>query len=240
MIGNIIQGAGLAADIVGGIISNIGNKNEGRINREFQAQQAQLARDWQEDMYNKYSSPSAMVQQYKDAGLNPALMFNNGQSVGQGFNTSSPSGAQATLINPADNLLSKLQSIVQLKEMIENNKSQRDLQAAQANELNSRSSLNQSNINLNSANVNKINNEIEEIKARTKNETDRNALIALEKTFKQLQNTNISYDNLKEEWAKNFKDTFGAYPAENAYQAVQRVIFVILDKLGLTHYISGD
>lgn len=33
------------------------------------------ARKWQEDMYNDYNSPSALVRQYQDAGVNPALMF---------------------------------------------------------------------------------------------------------------------------------------------------------------------
>lgn len=33
------------------------------------------------DFYEQYESPSAQVRQYKDAGLNPALMFGNGASV---------------------------------------------------------------------------------------------------------------------------------------------------------------
>lgn len=33
------------------------------------------ARRWEEDMYLKYNSPSALVRQYDDAGINPALMF---------------------------------------------------------------------------------------------------------------------------------------------------------------------
>lgn len=128
----LLQGLPIVGDVLGGIITNQGNKKQAELNRNFQAQQAQLARDWQEDMYNQYSSPSAMVQQYKDAGLNPALMYGKGQSIGQGFSTSSPSGAQATLNNPADNLLAKMQSITQLKETIANNKSMREVQSAQA------------------------------------------------------------------------------------------------------------
>lgn len=38
---------------------------------------AREARQWEEDMYNKYNSPSAMVRQYEEAGLNPALMYGN-------------------------------------------------------------------------------------------------------------------------------------------------------------------
>lgn len=38
---------------------------------------AREARQWEEDMYNKYNSPAAMVRQYEEAGLNPALMYGN-------------------------------------------------------------------------------------------------------------------------------------------------------------------
>ncbi len=64
---------GLASSLISSIASSITANRQNRKNREFQAKQAQLARDWQEDMYNKYSSPSAMVKQYQEAGLNPAL-----------------------------------------------------------------------------------------------------------------------------------------------------------------------
>lgn len=44
--------------------------------KEFTADE----RAYNEDMYNKYQSPAAMVDQYKDAGLNPSLMY-GGMSV---------------------------------------------------------------------------------------------------------------------------------------------------------------
>lgn len=64
---------------------------ESESNRRFQAKEAELAYDRQVDFYNTYQSPSAMVQQYKDAGLNPALMV--GGSVGQ---TSVPSSSASS------------------------------------------------------------------------------------------------------------------------------------------------
>lgn len=239
-----LQGAAIGSDFLGGLITNIANSRQARLNRNFQAQQAQLARDWQEDMYNKYSSPSAMVQQYIDAGLNPALMYGKGQSIGQSFGASSPSGAQATLSNPADNLLAKMQSIVQLKEMIENNKTDRALKSSQASLFtsqvglnNSQIQLNNSVIDLNKSNIDKITQDIEESIARTKNEIDRNSLIALEKSFKRLQNSSISYDVLQKQWAEDFKDIYGAYPAENAYEAVQRLIYALFERFGINSYI---
>lgn len=94
-IGSLISG------IAGGITSAVQNKK----NRDFQERmltreqdfareqfQTQLAaekeltadeRAYNEEMYNKYQSPDAMLQQYKDAGLNPSLMYG-------GMSTSSP------------------------------------------------------------------------------------------------------------------------------------------------------
>lgn len=40
-------------------------------NYQYQSAEAEKARQWQENFYKEYQSPSAMVQQYKDAGLNP-------------------------------------------------------------------------------------------------------------------------------------------------------------------------
>lgn len=66
---------------------------EAEANRRFQSKEAELAYDRQVDFYNSFQSPSAMVQQYKDAGLNPALMA--GGSVGQSSvpSSSAPSGS---------------------------------------------------------------------------------------------------------------------------------------------------
>lgn len=50
----------------------------------MQVAQNQLNKAWQEKMYNQYQSPQAMVKQYKEAGLNPALMY--GQNLQSEFN----------------------------------------------------------------------------------------------------------------------------------------------------------
>lgn len=44
---------------------------ENERNRQYNAEQAALARQWNEDYYNKYMSPEAMARQYKEAGINP-------------------------------------------------------------------------------------------------------------------------------------------------------------------------
>lgn len=50
----------------------------------MQMAQNAVNRNWQEKMYNQYQSPAAMVRQYKEAGLNPALMY--GQNLQTEFN----------------------------------------------------------------------------------------------------------------------------------------------------------
>ena len=72
------------------------NKEQAELNREFQAEQTKIARQWQESFYNKYNSPQAQVRQYMDAGLNPALMYQSGMSSGPSVSTSVPSGSQAS------------------------------------------------------------------------------------------------------------------------------------------------
>ena len=55
---------------------------EGFINRRFNSQEAEKARQWQEDMYQKYQSPSAMRSQFEEAGLNPYLVYGNANAAG--------------------------------------------------------------------------------------------------------------------------------------------------------------
>lgn len=78
--------------IVGDMFSAVGNvfstheTNEAnkQINEEqmkFNAQQAQLSRDWSEKMWNlsnEYSSPVQQMQRLADAGLNPHLVYQSG------------------------------------------------------------------------------------------------------------------------------------------------------------------
>lgn len=67
----------------------------------WSANQAKLGRDWQEYFYNAYQSPQAQVQQFQQAGLNPALMYGQMQSSApvssDGPQSVSPQGQQAGL-----------------------------------------------------------------------------------------------------------------------------------------------
>ena len=92
--GIIAAGASLAGNAIGASSQASTNKTAKAIaemNNKFNAEQAQLNRDWQEDMWNKnneYNSPDAMISR----GLNPFIGSNVGAGVSR---TTAGSGAQA-------------------------------------------------------------------------------------------------------------------------------------------------
>lgn len=60
--------------------------------QDFNSEEAEKNRQWQEDMYNKYESPLAQVLQRTQAGLNPSGNVTS-QSVGTGSTASSGSSS---------------------------------------------------------------------------------------------------------------------------------------------------
>lgn len=91
--GIIAAGASLAGNAIGAASNNKTNQTSIDINREnnlFNAEQAQIQRDWQEKMWgmnNSYNSPNAMIAR----GLNPFI----GSSAGAGISKSPVSGGSA-------------------------------------------------------------------------------------------------------------------------------------------------
>lgn len=92
--GIIAAGASLAGNAIGAASqsnTNDASKEIAEMNNKFNAEQAQLNRDWQERMWNKnneYNSPDAMISR----GLNPFI----GSNIGAGVSRSvAGSGAQA-------------------------------------------------------------------------------------------------------------------------------------------------
>ena len=97
---------------------------------EFNAAEAQKARDFEVQMYEQYESPAAMIRQYEEAGLNPALMY-------EGYSPSAVGGnAQASSVSPTPNnelmsMLSGVLGIVSAKQQIDLNKANiRNIDAA--------------------------------------------------------------------------------------------------------------
>lgn len=93
--GIIAAGASLAGNAIGASSQNKTNQTSIDINREnnaFNAEQAQIQRDWQEKMWgmnNSYNSPNAMISR----GLNP---FVQGSAAMAGSRSPASGGAAAT------------------------------------------------------------------------------------------------------------------------------------------------
>lgn len=49
------------------------NSNQAQAGRDFSAQQAEMERDWQEEVYAKYNSLQGQIAQAREAGVNPML-----------------------------------------------------------------------------------------------------------------------------------------------------------------------
>lgn len=146
--------------VVGDIASSIGNlvstnkTNKtnmaiNRMNNDFNAREAQLARDFQLDMWNKtneYNSASAQRSRLEEAGLNPYLMMNGGSAgTAQSSGITSPASAAPPLAMQrqdfsglSNTLSSALQIANQTKETnanVQTLQSQKSLYDAQANSI---------------------------------------------------------------------------------------------------------
>ena len=146
--------------VVGDVVSSIGgavstNKTNkanmaiNQMNNEFNASEAEKARQFQLDMWNKtneYNSASAQRSRLEEAGLNPYLMMNGGSA---GTSQSAGSSAPASASNPlsmqrqdfsglSNTLSSALQIANQTKVTnadVQNLQSQKSLYDAQANSI---------------------------------------------------------------------------------------------------------
>lgn len=93
--GIIVAGASLAGNLIGSVSQNTTNQASIDINREnnaFNAEQAQIQRNWQEKMWgmnNAYNSPNAMISR----GLNP---FVQGSAALAGSKSPASGGAAAS------------------------------------------------------------------------------------------------------------------------------------------------
>lgn len=113
LLGSLV---GTAGNALGGIFSAGKSAQEAEKNRQFQAYEASLSRqfnadeaqknrDFQLSMYNstnQYNDPSSVMSRLQKAGINPALAYSGGQlgtasmqGGSQASSSSSPSGAMA-------------------------------------------------------------------------------------------------------------------------------------------------
>lgn len=208
------------------------NAQQAELNRQFQSQEAQIARDWQESQYNKYSSPEAMVRQYQDAGLNPALMY--GQNLQSSTGSSpAPSGSQAQgtaipMQSPSfSGIIDDIVALSKVKAEIDNINADTASKRASADKL-------LSDVKLNELTGDEISNRINLISAQTANEKERKGLIALQKVTQDYTNQTLSYDVLKKKWEKEYYDIYGSYPGSTLWDTVRNAI-----ELGRLGAVSG-
>ena len=144
---------GAAAAIGGGLLASHSNKNtnkanasQNQMNNEFNAAEAEKARQFQLDMWNRensYNTASAQRQRLSEAGLNPYLMMDGSSAgvAGSAGSTSQAQAAQPIQQNPMDyssfaNTLARAAEMSyqsrQSNAMAENLQGQKDLARAQA------------------------------------------------------------------------------------------------------------
>lgn len=150
---DFIPVVGDIASAVGNAVStNKTNKTNmaiNRMNNDFNAAEAEKARQFQLDMWNRtneYNSASAQRSRLEEAGLNPYLMMNGGSAgVAQSSGPSTPASASAPLSMQrqdfsglSNTLSSALQIANQTKETnanVQTLQSQKSLYDAQANSI---------------------------------------------------------------------------------------------------------
>lgn len=94
----ILGGASLLGGITSGLFGSHSQSSANRMNyriwqeqKQFNAEQARLQREWQERMMLLYGSSSAKANNLRAAGLNAKLGDTSMSSIGQGASASSPS-----------------------------------------------------------------------------------------------------------------------------------------------------
>lgn len=120
---------GLLSSLVGGIFgmasqnaTNKANIQMMREQNEFNRQEAEKARDFQVDMWNKsndYNTPAQQMQRLTEAGLNPNLVYGNGTSDMTAAAVPSTNMARAsstpTLQNPSVAAMNIAQALASIK-----------------------------------------------------------------------------------------------------------------------------
>lgn len=102
-LGDIIDKYGNMGADENGVRTSAGNSRGDSFNNtqlaemQYNHDEAQIDRQWQEDMYRKYQSPEAQMRQYDAAGLNRALAYNGGVDI------NGPSGGSAASADVAAN-----------------------------------------------------------------------------------------------------------------------------------------
>lgn len=152
------------------------NAIEASKQRDFASKEAELAYDRQVDFYEKYQSIGAQIRQFKENGLNPALLADGVSPSSSAPSSSAPSVASASGSSPSSNPMALVSFVMQLagiKSQIDKTKAETektkketswidDINTTNVDNLKSMIAERQSNIQKNSAQVNQISQSIVE------------------------------------------------------------------------------
>lgn len=241
---------GAGASLIGGLVGFSSNSSTNKANMEL----ARYQNEWNEQMWNKqneYNLPVNQMQRFKDAGLNPNLIYGQGNS---GNASSAPAAAGATLrpytgwnaaINSAaSNFVALRNSQAQLENIqaqtANTNQDTLNKGAALANiksntarsqfDLNIAQKLEQTTLDAAKANL-------AQIQSQTQRNTAEISFMDFRKelSLAQINQLQASTDKLRndmdfDQFERNLK-RMGIYPGDNLYI---RVVGRVLDALGIS------
>lgn len=172
------------------------------------------------NLENEYNSPSAQMQRYKDAGLNPLLIYGNQQS-GASLNVGQTSGSSLPSVNTsAGNTSDILSGIDAIQKIIMNNKQ----------------------ANLIQAQIDRLNKVSEEIEKRLPLYKLREDLLNFDFQFKRDNKDTMvkrienqaDYFQSMYEWNKLQKDTYEKTGVTTSDSLLERILARIIEKLGFS------
>jgi len=111
--------------------ANAFSAEQAELARQFNASEAQIGREWQESFYQNYQSPAAMVKQYEDSGLNPALLY-EGAGSGSPVSSAGASGPAAAAAGVPSGSLARMNPFNFLETALASAKAITDLKNQQA------------------------------------------------------------------------------------------------------------
>lgn len=227
---------------------NAFNAQEAQRNRDFQSAQAQVARDWQEEQYLKYNSPSARVRQYQEAGLNPALMYGASSTGNASTSTGIPSGSAASggaggaqrisAVSALANLrllksqIDNIDADTHSKEIANDWSPKLFKQEWETGEINKRSL--ETSIDLALANVSKAIQETDNLKAQRQLMNYQAALLQAQEQYERNKSVDLNTRLIEQIWRNSFYDRNGYYPGTSLYD-------IMIDKgVKLTSIVIDD
>ena len=238
---------GAVAGLIDGAITNAANKDIAEDNRNFSASEAEKARNWQEEQYRKYSSPSALVRQYEEAGLNPALVAGQGQGVtftGSSANTPQTFPYQGTGLDALITLiptLAKLQidrDVADSQINLNNSAAEKNKQDAAGIEIDNefKSQHWKKKLDEVDASIDKLRADKGAADAKAALDASSallNEALADKELFLALK-ANEEY--LKEKWANEFRDKNGYSPDTNIMNALPTFISSVFNDAGISTF----